>query len=238
MTLRLLQGANKMLNRQCWHSVGVCWVWLLVVFYHPTLDSQSTTARGLWPSVKELADSDRDWQTVADLKPSAQEFDLLRTLATSWINKHCSRQESPTFHRDKIMKLTAKRIRLAETATNALVVSEDADWEGDSQTCGCDQHLNCRRWIVATVGSQGVGLLEYTGFGIVPLQSSTNGYFDIVTGLNRRLGIIDLRLWRFDGRQYRAVRCATKQYPSDLVNGGHAIDEIDRRGVLTEHRCR
>jgi hypothetical protein len=69
------------------------------------------------------------------------------------------------------------------------------------------------------------------------LETGSHGFFDIVTASNTRVGLIELRVWRFDGERYSPLRCAAKRYPPAKVNGESPIDEIDRTGRLSEHPC-
>lgn len=118
-----------------------------------------------------------------------------------------------------------------------IVVEEAGDWESDSRSCSCAPSLNCHRWLLNLSGDDGKVLLEYSGIGLLPLNSRGHGYRDIVTGYNAQLGRLELTIWRFDGSRYLAFRCATKSYDRRAINSEYSDQEIDKTGTISEHSC-
>ncbi len=190
-----------------------------------------------WPSVGELAAADQDWQTVSDLHLSNQELGEVQRITAKWTERHCGKKRNGKQNRQNAAILSAKRIQLQVSGPKQLIVGEAGDWEGNSESCSCGANLNCRTWVLKFNNGRATSVLEYSGFGIVLLKSNSRGYFDLVTASNRQTGIIDLRIWRFDGERYQPFQCASAHYAPDAINGETATNEIDKSAKLSEHPC-
>ena len=117
-------------------------------------------------------------------------------------------------------------------------IREDGDWEGDSRSCPCGANLNCKTWVVDLHGDTAPPLLEFSGFGIVILQSGNRGYFDVATGSTKSLRAIEFTVWRFDGNRYEPFRCASLKYDPSAIDEVDPISAIDKKAAPSEHSCR
>jgi hypothetical protein len=194
--------------------------------------SQNVKGEQSWPSVTELAASGHGWQKLSGLGLSAQQLTGVRSATSAWIEKHCKNDI------EKIGTFPAKRIQLRTDGTPQLVIQAVGDWEGDSQSCPCEPNLNCRNWIMDFSDKGANTLLEHSGFGIIVLKSISHGYFDVVTASSTKKTTMEFTMWRFDGKKYQALRCASVRYSKRVMNDPSKIySEIDRTGVISEHSC-
>ncbi len=201
------------------------------------LAAQRAHCQQAWPSLRELVASDQDWQRVSDLNLSNEELSEVQRITSKWTERHCPQKSNGKPAPRNAATLSAKRLQIQVSGPKQLVVGEAGDWEDDSESCSCGANLNCRTWVLNLNEGRATSLLEYNGFGMVPLKLTSHGYFDLVTALNRQTGIIDLRIWRFDGERYQPFRCASMHYAPDRINAEAAADEIDKSAKLSEHPC-
>jgi len=199
--------------------------------------SDVETNKQPWPTVSNLAASDRDWQTLTELKLSDPELNEVQRVMVPWMRRHCPRVSADE-GKKRIASVSSERIRLHSTKPEQIAVSEIGDWEGDSSSCPCHPNLNCHTWVLNFSENRATTLLEYSGFGLIALKTTSHEFFDIVTASNKHSGQIELRTWRFDGEHYVPFRCATRRYSPAAINGKSPIDEIDRTDTLWEHPCK
>jgi len=168
---------------------------------------------------------------------SKQELSEVQRITAKWTEKHCGKKSNGKNIPQNATTLSAKRIQLQLSGANQLVLNELGDWEGDSESCSCGAHLNCRTWVLNFQEGNATILLEYNTLGITLLKTSKRGYFDIATFSNRKFGAFDLTVWRFDGEWYQPSRCASMYYSPNAISGDAVMDEIDKTSVLSEHPC-
>jgi len=153
------------------------------------------------------------------------------------MRKHCPKVTADE-GKKRIESVSSEFVQLQSTEPKQLAVSEIGDWEGDSNSCPCHPNLNCHTWILSLSENRATALLEYSGFGLVLLKTSSHGFFDVVTASNTRLGMIELRAWKFDGEHYSPFCCAAKSFSPAVIDSESPIDEIDRAGRISEHPCK
>ncbi len=197
---------------------------------------ETRISKPTWPTVGNLAVSDRDWLKLSDLNLSDREFKDVERITAPWIRAHCP-QISGDDARKRLASLSSRLTQLKATGSEQLVVNEMGDWEGDSGSCPCRPNLNCHTWILNLSGDRVTTLLEYSGFGLVVLKASSHGFVDIVTASNAAPNRIELEVWRFDGERYAPLRCASKRYSPHAPNDASPIDEVDKTGRISEHPC-
>ncbi len=195
------------------------------------------TSKQPWPTFNNLAASSQDWQRISELKLSDQERGEVQRIVAPWLGRHCPRVTADEGIK-RIASLSSKPIQLQSTEQKQLAVNEMGDWEGDSSSCPCHPNLNCHTWVLSFSENRATTLLEYSGFGLIVLRTSSRGFFDIATASNARAGLIELRIWRFDGAHYVPLRCAAKRYSPWAINSESPVDEIDRTSTLSEHPCK
>jgi hypothetical protein len=136
--------------------------------------------------------------------------------------------------------LGATRHKLGPDGPSQLIVSESGGWEGDSQWCPCDRHLNCRIWVLEFSEGKANLLLELSAIEIPLVRTSLNhGYHDLVTATiteaMRSRFRVELTVWRFDGARYQRSLCASEEYLRIRGTGEFALD---KPVVLKPHSCR
>jgi hypothetical protein len=220
-----------------WSLHRMCFLRAMMIIGCFFLASQRAYSQQPWPSVREFILSGQDWQTVADFKLSNQELSEVQRITARWTERHCGKNSKGKQSPQNATTLSAKRIPLQVNGPKLFVVNESGDWEGNSESCSCAPHLNCRTWVLSFKEGKASILLEYNGMGIVPLKSSRHGYFDLVTASGTQTETIDLRIWRFDGKRYQSVRCASRNHAPDEIEGEAATDGTDKTAVVSEHPC-
>jgi len=190
-----------------------------------------------WPTVAELAASGEGWLRLSNINLSDQERNDVEQIMTPWMRRHCP-QVNAGENKRRIASVSAKSVQLQATQPKQLAVTEMGDWEGDSGSCPCGRNLNCRIWVLSLSGDRATTLLEYSGFGLVVLKSSSHGFSDIVTASIAGVRRIEIRTWRFDGKQYALLRCAVERYSLGRINSDAPIDDIDKTGRISEHPCK
>ena len=219
-----------------WSLHRMCFLCAMMIIGCFFLASQRAYSRS-WPSVREFISEGQDWQTVADFKLSNQELSEVQRITATWTERHCGKNSKRKPNPQNATTLSAKRIQLQVNGPKLFVVNESGDWEGNSESCSCAPHLNCHTWVLNFHEGKASVLLEYSGMGLVPLKSSSHGYFDLVTASGRQTEILDLRIWTFDGRHYQPVRCASRHYSLDEIKGKTTTDGSDKTAVVSEHPC-
>lgn len=226
-----LKAANNHAERKSLLQRCLCTI--VVIGLLMLYGGQSVQAEQSWPSIKDVSASGRDWGQLSDLGLSSREFGEVRRITADWLDRHCWQTHDDKVRVKRIAAIASKRIQLQDNSSSQLAVREDSDWEGDSESCSCGPNLNCHTWLVDFSGKRATTLLEYRGFGIVVLNASSYGYFDLVTGSIRQKGTVDLTHWRFNGAHYKPLACASEHY-SEPSNGEVTADN----SVPAEHPCR
>ena len=232
-----VRGQGHSTSGSSLHRMGFLCAMLIIGYFF--LTSQEAYSQQSWPSVHEFVSSAQDWQTVADFKLSKQELSELQRITAKWTERHCGKDSKGKQAPQNVTTLSAKRIQLQVNGPKLFVVDESGDWEGNSESCSCGAQLNCRTWVLNFQAAKANILLEYNGLGLVPLKTSSHGYFDLVTASasGTQTESIDLRVWTFDGKRYQPVRCASRHYSPDDIKGETATDGADRTAVVSEHPC-
>lgn len=187
-----------------------------------------------WPTFKDLSMSGRDWKQLSELGISSHDFDEVKRITSDWLNSHCGHDRSAKKRDKHLAALTSKHIELSRTSRAQLAVREEGDWEGDSGSCSCGPNLNCHTWLLEFGKSQATALLEFNGFGPIVLDASSHGYSDLVTASNSQSRSFDFVYWRFNGRRYERVRCASQHYSLSENTGEPLIGN----STPEEHPCR
>jgi hypothetical protein len=215
----------------------ICCFCLAVTIGYLLAAPQNAHCQKSWPSLREFVAADQEWQRVSDFKLSNPELSEVQRITAKWTERHCGKNRNGKHIPQDAATLSAKRIQLQDGGPKQLIVEEAGDWEGDSESCSCAPNLNCRKWVLNFNNARATSLLEYNGLGMVVLKSNSRGYFDLATVSNRQTGIIDLKIWRFDGERYQPSRCASMHYSPDTFNGESVVDEIDKSAKLSEYPC-
>lgn len=215
------------------HLYFVTTMWV-VMFSAP----QSIFPQESWPSSRTLSEADQDWTRLSDLRLSGNQLKAAENILTKWIDEHCGKNRHGAEGGPQIASNTAKRLHLSENGRRQIIVSESGDWEADSKSCSCDPNLNCRFWIIDFSDDRAATLLEFSGLGIVARESSNRGYDDLVTASNKRPGLLELKIWRYNGVRYELSRCASMRYSPDVINETSPLNKIDLNTKPAEHPCR
>ena len=217
----------------------MCFLCAMSIMGYFFLSSPQAYSQQPWPSIHEFISSGHGSQTVADFKLSKQELSQLQRITAKWTERHCGKDSKGKQVPQNVTTLSAKRIQLQVNGQKLFVVNESGDWEGSSESCSCGPQLNCRTWVLNFQAGKANILLEYNGLGLVPLKTSSHGYFDLVTASasGAQAESIDLRIWTFNGKRYQPVRCASRHYSLDEIAGETAADGADKTAVVSEHPC-
>jgi hypothetical protein len=199
-------------------------------------DSRVQMSPQPWPTASELATSDRGWLRLSDLKLSDHERKEVKRIMDPWMHTHCP-SINPNEGEKRFASVSAERIRLQITGPKQLAVSEMGDWEGDSRSCPCGPNLTCHKWVLSFEEDRATTLFEYSGAGLVVLNSSSRGFYDIVTASFAAKYRIELRMWRFNGERYLPCRCASEHYSRSVLNSKSPIDAIDTTARISDHPC-
>jgi hypothetical protein len=97
---------------------------------------------------------------------------------------------------------------------------------------GCGAN-NCHAWILESDGKTYRLLLDAKVIQVTHvLTSVTDGYQDIQTDQHGSATSADLRIYKYDGRQYRLTACLSRDYPLD-ENG-----QTSSKPVIKPFPCR
>jgi hypothetical protein len=229
--LQVLEAASNRVDRELLVVLGTrCLCLSAAIALSMLCGVQSVQGQQSWPTLKDMSAFGRDWQRLSDAGISGREISEVKLITAGWMDKHCRLKPGNKQSATRIAGLSSKHIVLQDGGTVQLAVREDGDWEGDSESCSCAPNLNCHTWIVDFSGDQATVLFEYSGLGIVVLNTSSHGYFDLVTASNRQAGSVDFTHWRFNGSHYEPLRCASERYSPDAASGeGKDVESAPRK---------
>lgn len=222
-------------NRLCATSKLLRYMSMVTAIGLVALYSASSAHAGQrWPAPSEIVASGQDWMQLSDLSLSERNLAEIERITSGWVIGHCPRVDSEQQRMKRIRSMSAKKLRLADDQTTRFAISEIGDWEGDSGSCPCEsKNLNCRIWILELSKGHATVLLQFTGFGILVLNDSTHGHFDIVTTSVGKGSAVELTRWKFGQTQYERVRCASTPYPNGQDRTDKAIETVPK-----EHSCK
>jgi hypothetical protein len=101
--------------------------------------------------------------------------------------------------------------------------------QGMGEICGA---ANCQAYILERQHATYRLLLNAHAIQQIHiLNSVTNGYHDIQTDMHGSATSSDLRIYRFDGKQYRLNQCLSRDYQLDDQGG------VSAKPVITRHAC-
>jgi hypothetical protein len=183
-----------------------------------------------WPTLRALLATNESGEPLSSANFSVDELKAVRTATAESTRDYCGGEERGG---DAIFRqLLVSRINIRGDGGQAILVEGGGEWDTGSR-CLCGVTGNCQMWVLLARGGEANVLLATSGWAHVVLNSSSHGYFDIVTAEREGAATSELTMWRFEGKRYQPLRCASKHYA-----GTGSLDEQQRTAKIFEHPCK